>query len=83
MPAISGGGRTGTNIRPSGLVPRIAKRIRDGDRYIIKPLADLEAQLREDLPVAEKTGQAFAEYRKGTSTRKSEEDFFDKIASVS
>jgi len=55
--------------------------IKEGDRYILKPLTDLEPQIRDDLLFAEKTEQAFAEYRKGTFTRKSEEDFTDEIAS--
>ncbi|PKG31360.1 AbrB/MazE/SpoVT family DNA-binding domain-containing protein [Methanoregula sp.] len=55
--------------------------IRDGDRYILKPLADLEPQLREDLLFAEKTEAALAEYRKGTFTRKSGEEFIDEMDS--
>jgi len=35
--------------------------IRDGERYILKPLAGLEPALKEDLLFAEKTEQAFEE----------------------
>jgi AbrB family looped-hinge helix DNA binding protein len=55
--------------------------IRDGGRYILKPLAELETALKEDLLFAEKTEQAFEEYRKGTFTKKTAEEFADELAS--
>ncbi|MFA6364636.1 AbrB/MazE/SpoVT family DNA-binding domain-containing protein [Methanoregula sp.] len=55
--------------------------IRDGERYILKPLAELEPALKEGLLFAEKTEQAFEEYRKGTFTQKTADKFTDKLAS--
>jgi len=55
--------------------------IRDGGRYILKPLAGLEPALKEDLLFAEKTEQAFEEYRKGTFTKKTAREFSDELAS--
>jgi AbrB family looped-hinge helix DNA binding protein len=54
--------------------------IRDGERYILKPLSGLEPALKEDLLFAEKTEQAFEEYRKGTFTRKTADEFTDELA---
>ena len=55
--------------------------IRDGERYILKPLSELEPALKEDLLFAEKTEQAFEEYRKGTFTKKTAHEFSDELAS--
>jgi len=55
--------------------------IKDGERYILKPLAELEPALKEDLLFAEKTEQAFEEYRKGTFTKKTADEFTDELAS--
>jgi AbrB family looped-hinge helix DNA binding protein len=54
--------------------------IRDGERYILKPLSGLEPALKEDLLFAEKTEQAFEEYRKGTFTGKTADEFTDELA---
>lgn len=55
--------------------------IKDGERIILKPLTDLEPALRDDVLFAEKTEQAFGEYKKGTFIRKKEDEFIDEIAS--
>jgi AbrB family looped-hinge helix DNA binding protein len=55
--------------------------IRDGERYILKPLSELEPALKEDLLFAEKTEQAFEEYRKGMFTKKTADEFTDELAS--
>ena len=55
--------------------------IREGGRYVIKPLSELKPQLRDDLIFAEKTEEAFAEYRKGRVIRKEEKEFLDELAS--
>ena len=55
--------------------------IKDGERIILKPLTDLEPALQDDILFAEKTEQAFEEYRKGTFIRKKEGEFIDEIAS--
>lgn len=55
--------------------------IRDGERYILKPLAGLEPALKEDLLFAEKTEQAFEEYHKGAFTKKTASGFRDELAS--
>ena len=38
--------------------------IRDGERYILKPLHELEPSLKEDILFAEKTEKAFEDYQK-------------------
>jgi len=55
--------------------------IRDGERCILKLLSELEPALREDLLFAEKTEQAFEEYRKETFTKKTAREFSDELAS--
>ena len=55
--------------------------IRDGERYILKPLTELEPALKEDLLFAEKTEQAFEECRKGAFTKKTVSGFRDELAS--
>jgi len=55
--------------------------IRNGERYILKPLTELEPALQEDILFAEKTEQAFEEYKKGTFTTKKEREFIDEMGS--
>ncbi len=55
--------------------------IKDGERIILKRLTDLEPALQDDVLFAEKTEEAFEEYRKGTFIRKKEGEFIDEIAS--
>ena len=55
--------------------------IRDGERYILKPLHELESSLKEDILFAEKTERAFQEYQKGVFTRKPGQEFIDELAS--
>ncbi|MDO9326975.1 MAG: AbrB/MazE/SpoVT family DNA-binding domain-containing protein [Methanoregula sp.] len=55
--------------------------IKDGKRIILKPLSDLEPALRDDILFAEKTAQAFEEYKKGTFIRKKKGEFIDEITS--
>jgi AbrB family looped-hinge helix DNA binding protein len=55
--------------------------IRDGERYILKPLHALEPSLKEDILFAEKTERAFEEYQKGVFTRKPGRAFIDELAS--
>lgn len=55
--------------------------IRDGERYILKPLTDLEPALQEDILFAEKTEQAFEEYTKGTFHKKKAGEFIDEMSS--
>ena len=55
--------------------------IRDGERYILKPLHELEPSLKEDSLFAEKTERAFEEYQKGVFTRKPGQAFIDELAS--
>jgi AbrB family looped-hinge helix DNA binding protein len=55
--------------------------IREGERIILKPLAEIEPALQEDILFAEKTERAFEEYKKGTFTRKEEGEFIDELAS--
>jgi AbrB family looped-hinge helix DNA binding protein len=55
--------------------------IRDGGRYILKPLDELEPALKEDILFAEKTEQAFAEYQKGAFRTKEKSAFLDELAS--
>jgi AbrB family looped-hinge helix DNA binding protein len=55
--------------------------IREGDRFILKPLEDLEPAVREDIIFAEKTERAFFEYEKGEFSRKEETDFIEELES--
>ena len=55
--------------------------IKEGDRFIIKPLDSLEPSIREDILFAEMTEQAFLECKKGKVTRRSESEFPDELAS--
>jgi AbrB family looped-hinge helix DNA binding protein len=55
--------------------------IRDGDRYILKPLHKLEPSFKEDILFAEKTEKAFEDYQKGVFTRKPGQEFIDELAS--
>ena len=55
--------------------------IRDGERYILKPLHELEPSLKEDILFAEKTERAFDDYQKGVFTRKPGHAFIDELAS--
>jgi AbrB family looped-hinge helix DNA binding protein len=55
--------------------------IKDGERIILKRLTDLEPALQDDVLFAEKTEEAFEEYKKGTFIRKKEGEFIDEIDS--
>ena len=55
--------------------------IREGGRYIIKPLDGLKPALKDDIIFAEKTEEAFSEYRKGSFKRKEKDAFLDELAS--
>jgi len=55
--------------------------IREGDKFILKPLDELEPAIREDILFAEKTERAFLEYEKGTFTVKKSADFLDDLKS--
>jgi len=55
--------------------------IREGDRFILKPLEDLEPAVREDILFAEKTERAFLEYEKGGFSRKRDTDFIEDLKS--
>ena len=55
--------------------------IREGDRFILKPLEDLEPAVREDIIFAEKTERAFLEYEKGGFLRKKDTDFIEDLES--
>jgi hypothetical protein len=55
--------------------------IRDGERYILKPLHELEPSLKEDILFAEKTERAFESYQKGEFTRKPGQAFIEELAS--
>ncbi|MFA4826187.1 MAG: AbrB/MazE/SpoVT family DNA-binding domain-containing protein [Methanoregula sp.] len=55
--------------------------VRDGERYLIKPLGGFEAALKEDIEFAEKTEQSLAEYRKGLFKVKEKQEFINELAS--
>jgi len=55
--------------------------IREGGRFILKPLGEFAPALREDILFAEKTEHAFAEYEKGSFRTKEKEKFLDELAS--
>jgi len=53
--------------------------IREGDRFILKPLEDLEPAVREDILFAEKTERAFLTYEKGGFSGKKDADFIEDL----
>ncbi|MFA4876170.1 MAG: AbrB/MazE/SpoVT family DNA-binding domain-containing protein [Methanoregula sp.] len=55
--------------------------IRDGERYLIKPLGEFESALKEDIEFAEKTEQSLATYRKGSFKVKERQEFMNELAS--
>ena len=55
--------------------------IREGDRYILKPLDELKPALKDDILFAGKTKEAFSEYRKGSFKQKEKDAFLDELAS--
>jgi bifunctional DNA-binding transcriptional regulator/antitoxin component of YhaV-PrlF toxin-antitoxin module len=55
--------------------------IREGGRFILKPLGEFAPPLRDDILFAEKTEQAFAEYKKGSFRIKEKGEFPDELAS--
>ncbi|MDG6249909.1 AbrB/MazE/SpoVT family DNA-binding domain-containing protein [Methanocalculus sp.] len=55
--------------------------IRDGGRFILKPLDDLEPALEDDLRFAERTEKAYLEFEKGEFTREKDVDFLHKLKS--
>jgi len=55
--------------------------IRDGERYILRPLDDLKPALKKDILFAGKTEEAFLEYRKGTFKRTDKDAFLNELES--
>jgi AbrB family looped-hinge helix DNA binding protein len=55
--------------------------IRDGERYILKPLDEFAVALRDDILFAKKTERAFVEYQKGSFTSQKDREFIDELAS--
>lgn len=55
--------------------------IREGDRFILKPLDELEPAIREDILFAEKTERALLEFEKGKFTVKKHADFLEDLES--
>jgi len=55
--------------------------IRDGRRFILKPLDDLEPALEDDIRFAERTEKAYLEFEKGESIREKDVDFLQKLKS--
>ncbi|GAB6286400.1 MAG: hypothetical protein STSR0009_26010 [Methanoregula sp.] len=55
--------------------------IREGGRYILKPLDELKPALKDDIIFAGKTEEAFSEYLKGSFKRTDKDTFLDKLAS--
>jgi len=55
--------------------------IREGGRILLKPLADPEPSLRDDIGFAEKMEAALQEYRKGSFRKMKSGDFIDEMKS--
>jgi len=55
--------------------------IREGERYILKPLDEMKPALKEDILFAAKTEEAFSEYRKGSFQTKEKDTFLDELES--
>ncbi|KQC10982.1 MAG: AbrB family transcriptional regulator [Methanolinea sp. SDB] len=54
---------------------------REGDRFILKPIDDLEPTEREDILFAERTERAFLAYEKGGFSGKKDTDFIEDLES--
>lgn len=55
--------------------------IREGERYILKPLDELKPALKDDILFAARTEEAFSEYRKGSFQKKERDAFLDELES--
>jgi len=55
--------------------------IREGERYILKPLCELKPVLKDDIIFAGKTEEAFSEYLKGSFKRTDKDIFLDELES--
>lgn len=55
--------------------------IREGERYIIKPLDEMKPALKDDILFAARTEEAFSEYRKGSFQKKEKGAFLDELES--
>ncbi|MFA5613647.1 MAG: AbrB/MazE/SpoVT family DNA-binding domain-containing protein [Methanoculleus sp.] len=55
--------------------------IRDGERFIIKSLDELEPELKEDVIFADRTERELQEFKRGRFTRKSDTDFIHELES--
>ena len=55
--------------------------IREGERYVLKPLDEFASSLKEEVLFAEKTEQAFAEYQKGAFAIQEKDAFIDELKS--
>ena len=53
--------------------------IREGNRFILKPLEDLEPAMEEDIRFAERTEKAFLEFERGSFTKEEDVDFIKKM----
>lgn len=51
------------------------------ERIILKPLADIEPMLRDDIVFADRREAALTEYRKGSFQKKKASDFIDEMKS--
>lgn len=49
--------------------------VREGDRFIVKPLDELEPELKEDILFAERTERALQEFKEGKFVKKNQDDF--------
>ena len=55
--------------------------IKDGSRFILKPLDDLEPALEDDIRFAERSEKASLEFEKGEYTKEKDVDFLQKLKS--
>ena len=55
--------------------------VREGDRFIVKPLDELEPELKEDILFAERTERALREFKEGKCIKKSHADFIHDLES--
>jgi len=55
--------------------------IRDGSRFILKPLEELKPALEDDIRFAERTEKVYLEFEKGDYTREKDVDFIQKMKS--
>lgn len=55
--------------------------LKEGNRFVIRPISDLEDDLRDDIEFAHRTDQAIERYKKGGFISQEADDFLSDLNS--